>query len=129
MPCRVLQGVVVSDASHKTIVVRVVKNVKHPVYKKYITRSCKYAAHDPENLHKTGDVVKIIECRPISKTKKWHVMAENQKEHPFKSKTVPKKAGGTNSGGEPMAASVMKKGSAPKSESVTKSTKAKVTKP
>jgi len=74
MPCRVLQGVVVSDASHKTVVVRVEKSVKHPMYKKYISRSCKYAAHDPENTYKIGDVIRIIECRPISKTKKWHVM-------------------------------------------------------
>lgn len=74
MPRRVLQGVVVSDATHKTVVVRVEKSVKHPVYKKYIARSCKYAAHDPENAYKIGDTVKIIECRPISKTKKWHVV-------------------------------------------------------
>jgi small subunit ribosomal protein S17 len=78
MPCRILQGVVVSDASHKTVVVRVEKSVKHPMNKKYITRSCKYAAHDPENAHKIGDVVKIIECRPISKTKKWHVLDEEK---------------------------------------------------
>jgi small subunit ribosomal protein S17 len=76
MPRRVLKGVVVSDACHKTIVVRVENSVKHPLYKKYITRSSKYSAHDPENLHKKGDVVKIIECRPISKTKKWHVVGE-----------------------------------------------------
>lgn len=80
MPCRILQGVVVSDASQKTIVVRVEKSVKHPVYKKYIIRSCKYAAHDPNNAHKTGDVVKIIECRPISKTKKWHVLDETKEQ-------------------------------------------------
>lgn len=129
MPCRVLQGVVVSDASHKTIVVRVVKNVKHPVYKKYITRSCKYAAHDPENLHKTGDVVKIIECRPISKTKKWHVMSENQTEHPYKSEVVTKKAGGSNTGGAPKATASAKKAPAPKSEAVTKPKNEKVTKP
>ena len=78
MPCRVLQGVVVSDASHKTVVVRVEKSVKHPMYKKYITRSSKYAAHDPENVYKIGDMIKIIECRPISKTKKWHVMDETK---------------------------------------------------
>jgi len=76
MPRRILQGVVVSDAAHKTIIVRVEKNVKHPVYKKYIIRSCKYAAHDSENAHKIGDTVKIIECRPISKTKKWQVLRE-----------------------------------------------------
>jgi small subunit ribosomal protein S17 len=78
MPCRVLQGVVVSDASHKTVVVRVEKSVKHPVYKKYISRSCKYAVHDPENTYKIGDMIRIIECRPISKTKKWHVMNDTK---------------------------------------------------
>lgn len=77
MPCRILQGVVVSDASNKTIVVRVENSVKHPVYKKYITRSSKYAAHDPNNHYKIGDNVRIIECRPISKTKKWHVLEES----------------------------------------------------
>jgi len=84
MPCRILQGVVVSDASHKTVIVRVEKSIKHSVYKKYITRSCKYAAHDPENFHKVGDVVKIIECRPISKTKKWHVLDETKSEEAAK---------------------------------------------
>jgi small subunit ribosomal protein S17 len=73
MPRRVLQGVVVSDKADKTIVVRVEKNVMHPVYKKYIKRHCKYAAHDPENTYKMGDVVNIIESRPISKSKKWIV--------------------------------------------------------
>lgn len=79
MPRRVLQGVVVSDANDKTVVVRVEKRVKHPVYKKYISRSCKYAAHDPLNAHKVGDHVRIIESKPISKTKKWQVLeAEGQ---------------------------------------------------
>lgn len=74
MPRRVLQGVVVSDKCDKTVTVRVEKNIMHPVYKKYIKRHAKYAAHDPENSHKIGEVVKIIESRPISKTKKWVVM-------------------------------------------------------
>lgn len=74
MPRRVFEGVVVSDANNKTVVVRVEKRIKHPVYKKYITRSSKYAAHDPSNAFKKGDVIKIIETRPISKTKHWHVL-------------------------------------------------------
>ena len=78
MPRRVLEGVVVSDTNNKTIVVRVEKRIKHPVYKKYITRSSKYAAHDPSNTYKIGDMVKIIEGRPISKSKRWHaVYADN----------------------------------------------------
>jgi small subunit ribosomal protein S17 len=73
MPRRVLQGVVVSDKADKTVIVRVEKNVMHPVYKKYIKRHCKYAAHDADNTYKTGDAVSIIESSPISKTKKWVV--------------------------------------------------------
>ena len=76
MPKRVLQGVVVSDACDKTIVVRVERRVMHPVYKKFIMRSKKYAAHDEGNVHKTGDVVRIEESRPISKRKRWIVLAE-----------------------------------------------------
>jgi len=76
MPRRILQGTVVSDACHKTVTVRVEKRVKHPIYKKYIIKSCKYAAHDPENTYQAGDKIRIIESRPISKTKKWHVFDE-----------------------------------------------------
>jgi small subunit ribosomal protein S17 len=76
MPKRVLQGVVVSDACDKTVIVRVERRVMHPVYKKFITRSKKYAAHDEANVHKTGDTVRIEESRPISKRKRWIVVAE-----------------------------------------------------
>lgn len=76
MPRRVLQGVVVSDKADKTIVVRVQRRVEHPVYKKYITKSKKFAAHDEQNQFKIGDVVKIRECRPISKTKTWEIFIE-----------------------------------------------------
>ena len=74
MPKRVLTGVVVSDKADKTVTVRVERRVMHPVYKKFITRSKKYAAHDESNACKTGDLVKIEECRPISKTKRWIVL-------------------------------------------------------
>ena len=77
MPRRVLQGVVVSDKGDKTIVVRVQRRVEHPVYKKYITKSKKFSAHDENNQHKIGDVVKIRECRPISKTKCWEIFVED----------------------------------------------------
>ena len=70
-----MQGVVVSDKTDKTIVVRVERRVMHPVYKKIIRRSSKFHAHDPENSHKTGDIVRIRECRPISKLKRWEVLA------------------------------------------------------
>jgi small subunit ribosomal protein S17 len=78
MPKRVLQGVVVSDKADKTISVRVERRVMHPLYKKFIRRSKKYSAHDPENSCKTGDLVRIRECRPISKSKRWEVMAEGE---------------------------------------------------
>jgi small subunit ribosomal protein S17 len=76
MPKRILQGIVVSDKQDKTIVVRVERRVMHPIYKKFITRSKKYAAHDEDNKFHVGDAVQIEECRPISKRKTWTVMGE-----------------------------------------------------
>ncbi len=76
MPKRVLQGTVVSDVSDKTIVVRVERRVMHPLYKKYIRRTKKYVAHDADNQFKVGDVVRIEECRPISKRKCWQVLVD-----------------------------------------------------
>jgi small subunit ribosomal protein S17 len=77
MPKRVLQGTVVSDKCDKTVTVLVERRVMHPVYKKFITRSKKYAAHDAENKFKTGDNVKIRECRPVSKSKTWEVVIDD----------------------------------------------------
>jgi small subunit ribosomal protein S17 len=74
MPRRILQGVVVSDKTAKTVVVEVSRRVSHPIYKKTIQRSKKYAAHDEEGRFKMGDAVKIVECRPMSKTKRWAVL-------------------------------------------------------
>ena len=76
MPRRVLQGVVVSDKSDKTITVLVERRVMHPVYKKFIKRSKRYHAHDEGNNCHIGDSVRIRECRPISKTKSWEVVAD-----------------------------------------------------
>lgn len=76
MPRRVLQGTVVSDKADKTITVLVERRVMHPVYKKYIKKSKKYAAHDEQNKYKAGDTVSIIECAPISKRKCWVVVEE-----------------------------------------------------
>lgn len=78
MPKRILQGVVVSDKMDKSVVVRVERRVMHPVYKKYIKRSKKYTAHDENNLCKVGDIVQIIESRPLSKTKSWVVVSESK---------------------------------------------------
>jgi small subunit ribosomal protein S17 len=76
MPKRILQGVVVSDKMDKTVTVQVERRFKHTLYKKFIRRSKKYAAHDETNAVKVGDVVKIQECRPMSKRKKWEVVTE-----------------------------------------------------
>lgn len=72
---RALVGVVVSDKNDKTIVVRVETLVKHPLLKKYIRRRKKFTAHDPNNECKVGDKVKIIEFRPISRNKRWHLVS------------------------------------------------------
>lgn len=68
---RRLTGVVVSDKMHKTIVVRVERTVRHPLYRKVLTRGKKYSAHDETNSAHEGDVVQIVENPPISKTKRW----------------------------------------------------------
>lgn len=78
MPKRVLRGTVVSAKCDKTITVRVERRVKHPLYHKFITRSKKYAAHDEQNLFKTGDEVSIRECKPVSKSKTWEVVVEGE---------------------------------------------------
>jgi small subunit ribosomal protein S17 len=74
MPKRILQGTVVSDAMDKTVVVLVERRVMHPIYKKIIRRSKKYAAHDETNACKVGQSVRIQECRPISKSKRFQVV-------------------------------------------------------
>jgi small subunit ribosomal protein S17 len=76
MPRRILQGVVVSDKQDKTVIVRVERRMMHPIYKKFIRRSKKFAAHDENNVGKIGDIVRIRECAPISKTKKWELVLD-----------------------------------------------------
>ncbi|MFZ3110076.1 MAG: 30S ribosomal protein S17 [Rectinemataceae bacterium] len=68
-----LQGVVVSDKMDKTIVIEIVMRKLHPLYKKYVTRSKKMKAHDEKNEARIGDVVKIEECRPLSRDKRWRL--------------------------------------------------------
>ena len=74
MSKRILQGTVVSDACEKTVIVQVERRVMHPIYKKFVTTSKKYAAHDADNRHRVGDAVRIEESRPISKRKRWVVI-------------------------------------------------------
>src|ERR671917_1734479 len=73
MPKRVLSGTVVSDKPDKTVVVRVERRVKHPLYGKIIKLSKKYHAHDEANAYRLGEQVRIEECAPISKLKTWSV--------------------------------------------------------
>ena len=73
MPKRVLTGTVVSDKGDKTVVVRVERRVKHPLYGKIIKLSKKYHAHDEGNAFRLGEQVRIEECAPISKLKTWTV--------------------------------------------------------
>jgi small subunit ribosomal protein S17 len=75
MPKRILQGTVTSDKNEQTVTVLVERRFTHPVLKKTVRKSKKYRAHDAANQFKTGDTVRIQECAPISKTKRWEVIA------------------------------------------------------
>ena len=78
MPRRILQGTVVRDSNNKTIIVKVERRVRHPLYKKTITRSNSFQVHDEANTYKIGDKVRIIECKPISKKKSWSIVQEEK---------------------------------------------------
>jgi len=105
MPKRILEGEVISDKMDKTITVLVERRFMHPLYKKYIKKTDKYAAHDEANSAKTGQRVQIQECRPISKRKTWTLVggaeqtgrkaavsksASNKSEKPKAKKAAPK---------------------------------------
>ncbi|GGD24472.1 30S ribosomal protein S17 [Sinisalibacter lacisalsi] len=74
MPKRILQGTVTSDANAQTVTVRVERRFKHPLLKKTVRSTKKYRAHDENNTFKAGDTVRIQECAPKSKTKRWEVI-------------------------------------------------------
>jgi len=74
MPKRILQGTVTSNANNQTVTVSVERRFKHPVLQKTIRKSKKYRAHDENNQFNVGDAVRIIECAPKSKTKRWEVL-------------------------------------------------------
>lgn len=98
MPRRVLEGTVTSDKMDKTITVRVERRYMHPVYKKYIRKSTKYAAHDENGTFSIGDKVQIIECSPISKRKRWTVLVDGKEPAAAPKEAKPKaaaKAAGT----------------------------------
>ena len=73
MPKRILQGTVVSDKGQKTVVVKVERTYLHPLFKKTVRRSKKYHAHDETNAVKVGEMIRIRECPPKSKLKRWEV--------------------------------------------------------
>jgi len=79
MPRKLLKGVVVNNTLNKTVTVSVNRNVLHKVYKKFVTKTKKYLAHDDSNSLRIGDSVSIIESRPISKRKKWVIYNEGGK--------------------------------------------------
>jgi len=76
MPKRILQGTVVSDKNKKTVVVEVERRFTHPLLGKTVRRSKRYHAHDEQAKFKSGDSVRIQECRPMSKMKRWEVLYE-----------------------------------------------------
>lgn len=71
---KVRQGIVVSNKMDKSILVRVERTVRHRLYKKVIKRSKKFIAHDQENTSQVGDMVRIMECRPLSRHKRWRLL-------------------------------------------------------
>ena len=75
MPKRILQGTVTSDQNNQTVTVLVTRRFKHPLLQKTVKKTKKYRAHDADNQFKAGDKVRIQECAPISKTKRWEVIA------------------------------------------------------
>ena len=74
MPKRILTGRVTSDKADKTVTVLVERKIMHSMYKKFVTKSKKFAAHDSDNKYKVGDIVNIKECTPISKNKRFEVI-------------------------------------------------------
>jgi len=76
---RVLVGQVVSDKMDKTIVVQVMRRYRHPQYRKYVTEKVKYKAHDERNEAKIGDMVRIVESRPLSRDKRWRLQAVTER--------------------------------------------------
>ena len=78
MPKKILTGIIVSDKPNKTVTVLVERKYRHPVLKKVLKVKKKYSAHDENNKFKNGDKVKIIECRPYSKTKKFEVLGDTK---------------------------------------------------
>lgn len=126
MPRRILEGEVVSAKTDKTVTVIVERRFRHPVYKKYVKRTDKYSAHDESNHFKAGDRVQIIECRPISKTKRWTVLIDGAEPAPVvKVKTAAKPAAPKAKAAAKPAAEKAPKAAAAKKPAASKKTTAK----
>jgi len=129
MPRRILEGNVVSDKMDKTVTVLVERRYKHPVYKKYIKQTDKFAAHDENNTVKAGDRVRIMECAPISKRKTWRVITDGEvapatKKAPAK-KAAPKKTAEKKETAAPAKAEKAPAKKAPAKKPAAKKTKKK----
>ncbi len=116
MPKRILEGRVVSDKANKTVTVLVERRTMHPIYKKYVKQSKKYAAHDEANIFRAGDVVRIEECAPISKSKTWTVITNAPEDREARTFAANK-------------AAVVKAPAKPKAEKAAKPAAAKAEKP
>ena len=78
MPKKILSGIVVGDKPNKTVTVMVERKYQHPLLKKVVKSKKKYSVHDENNTHKNGDKVKIIECKPYSKNKKFEILGDSK---------------------------------------------------
>ena len=125
MPRRILEGKVVSDKQDKTVTVLVERRYMHPIYKKYLKKSEKFAAHDENNSVKEGETIQIIECAPISKRKRWTVYtgAETTAPKADAKKTVAKKAAPAKDDKKPAAKAADKKAPAKKAAAKKDETK------
>lgn len=128
MPRRILEGNVVSDKTDKTITVLVERRFMHPIYKKYIKKTDKFAAHDENNQFKIGDRVQIIECRPISKSKRFTVVTGDESNAPATKKAAKKAAKSAVKKTEPKTAAAPKAEKADKKAPAKKSAAKKTTK-
>ena len=130
MPRRILEGNVVSNKTDKTVTVLVERRFMHPVYKKYIKKSDKFTAHDEQNACQEGERVQIIECRPISKTKRWAILRDGQPSMPVKAEPAAKAekpAAAKKAEKKPAAEKAEKTAKAPAKKSAAKKTAEKKT--
>lgn len=124
MPRRILEGNVTSTKTDKTVTVLVERRYMHPVYKKYVKSTQKFTAHDENNSCQEGERVQIIECRPLSKTKRWAVLRDGQALVP-PTNNEKRKLKSSAAPAAPKAEAKAKKAAAPKKPAAEKKSKAK----